>query len=72
MELKRAREGGHCVDDLALKENFYSNLQKLDTYFILFDQVTIVDTSGFDYVALVISKKCNVYQWRPNHFDLTV
>lgn len=66
--LKRARERGHNVDDLTLRENFYGNLQKLDTYFILFDNVTIVDTSGFVHVGLVILKNGQCVSVAPKSF----
>lgn len=53
----RAKEGGHNVDPLTLRNNFYGNLEKLDKYFPMFDTVTIVDTSGIEHRCFVILKK---------------
>ncbi len=53
----RAKEGGHYVDPLTLSDNFYGNLEKLDKYFLIFDSVTIVDTSGIEHIALAVLKK---------------
>jgi predicted ABC-type ATPase len=55
--IARAKEGGHNVDPLTLRNNFYGNLEKLDKYFSIFDTVTIVDTSGIEHYCLVILKK---------------
>lgn len=50
----RAKEGGHNVDPLTLRNNFYGNLEKLDKFFTMFDTVTIVDTSTIEHQCLAI------------------
>lgn len=52
--ITRAKEGGHNVDPLTLRNNFYGNLEKLNKFFTLFNTVTIVDTSTVEHVGLVI------------------
>jgi predicted ABC-type ATPase len=52
--ITRSKEGGHYVDPLTLRSNFYGNLEKLDMYFSIFDSVTIIDTSGTEHIGLVV------------------
>lgn len=49
----RAYEGGHYVDPMTIKFNYYGNLEKLDKYYSLFDSVRIFDTSGVEHIELV-------------------
>ena len=42
---ERTSEGGHYVDPVTLKNNFYGNLEKLDVYQNLIDDLIIIDTS---------------------------
>ena len=53
----RALEGGHYVDPLTLSANFYGNLEKLDKYYIMFDSVEVIDTSGIEHTGLAILEK---------------
>lgn len=41
----RVKKGGHYVDPMTIKDNFYGNLEKLNIYFYLFDHLRIIDTS---------------------------
>jgi len=41
----RAKLGGHYVQPAEVEANFYGNLEKPNKYYILFDIVTIIDTS---------------------------
>ncbi|MEX8548299.1 MAG: zeta toxin family protein [Mucilaginibacter sp.] len=49
---ERVTEGGHYVDPQTLFNNFYGNLQKLNTHHILIDDLTIVDTSEITHKIL--------------------
>ncbi|MFZ6024713.1 MAG: hypothetical protein ACOYVG_09725 [Bacteroidota bacterium] len=53
----RKEEGGHYVDPQTLSANFYGNLEKLDKYFMIFNSVTIIDTSGIEHIGLAVLKK---------------
>jgi predicted ABC-type ATPase len=53
----RAKEGGHYVDPFTIASNYYGNLEKLDKYFLMFDSVTIVDTSSIEHIGLAVLKK---------------
>lgn len=50
---ERVIEGGHYVDPQTLTNNFYGNLQKLDTYYLLIDDLTIIDTSEINHRILL-------------------
>jgi predicted ABC-type ATPase len=50
---ERVTEGGHYVDVTTLKNNFYGNLEKLNIYYPLIDDLTIVDTSKIDHRILL-------------------
>ncbi|GAA4805114.1 hypothetical protein GCM10023231_37850 [Olivibacter ginsenosidimutans] len=45
-------EGGHYVDPETLCNNFYGNLEKLNLYHRLIDDLTIVDTSEINHRIL--------------------
>jgi predicted ABC-type ATPase len=57
----RTYEGGHYVDPLTVKSNFYGNLEKLDKYYYLFNTVRIFDTSGIEHIELVKLKNGKPY-----------
>lgn len=50
---ERVTEGGHYVDGTTLMNNFYGNLEKLNIYYSLIDDLTIVDTSKIDHRILL-------------------
>jgi len=52
--IARSNEGGHYVDPQTLSDNFYGNLEKLDTHFAMFDSVQIVDTSEAEHKVLCV------------------
>lgn len=52
--LIRAKEGGHFVDDLTLRENFFGNLVQLNNRFRIFDSILILDTSTLEHVRLML------------------
>jgi len=43
--LDRAKQGGHNVPLYELRSNFYGNLVTLNSYYRLFDEIVIIDTS---------------------------
>ncbi|WP_295720767.1 zeta toxin family protein [Mucilaginibacter sp.] len=49
---ERVTEGGHYVDPQTLNNNFYGNLEKLNIYHSLIDDLTIVDTSEINHRIL--------------------
>lgn len=50
--LDRSTLGGHYVDPLTVRDNFYGNLEKLNTYFPLIDHLKIFDTSDVNHILL--------------------
>lgn len=52
--LIRAKEGGHFVDDLTLRENFFGNLEQLNKRFSIFDSILILDTSTLEHLRLML------------------
>jgi predicted ABC-type ATPase len=50
--IERAKEGGHYVSRRTIEDNFYGNLEKLNKYFELIDNLTIVDTSEANHVII--------------------
>jgi predicted ABC-type ATPase len=50
----RSNEGGHYVDPLTIRDNYFGNLEKLDKYFSMFDSVTLIDTSGIEHIGLAV------------------
>lgn len=50
---ERVTEGGHYVDPQTLRNNFYGNLEKLNIYYHLIDDLTIVDTSEINHQILL-------------------
>lgn len=52
--LIRAKEGGHNVDPLTLRDNFYGNLNFVNTKFPIFDILEIIETSEAEHRALAV------------------
>jgi len=50
--LDRTNKGGHYVPRLIIEDNFYGNLEKLNKYHSLINDLTIIDTSQAKHVAL--------------------
>jgi predicted ABC-type ATPase len=48
----RSKEGGHYVPPIEVEANFYGNLEKLNQYFPIIDDLQIIDTSETKHVAL--------------------
>ena len=51
--LIRAKEGGHNVDPLTLRENYFGNLIQVDCRFDMFDSLKIIDTSEMEHRDLL-------------------
>lgn len=49
----RSKEGGHYVPPVEVEANFYGNLEKLNQYFLIIDNLQIVDTSETVHMVLV-------------------
>lgn len=60
-------EGGHYVDPDTLRNNFFGNLEKLNTYHKLVDDMTIVDTSQINNKILFRSVDQRVEVAAPRH-----
>jgi len=43
--IERSKTGGHYVNPIEIDMNFRGNLQKLDQYFLIIDDLQIIDTS---------------------------
>lgn len=63
--LIRAKEGGHFVDMLTLRTNYYGNLLQLDRHVELFDSLRIIDTSEAEHQVLVIMEKGKMKEFAP-------
>jgi predicted ABC-type ATPase len=48
----RVSEGGHYVDRLTIEANFSGNLEKLNKYYTLFDNIQIIDTSDLNHILI--------------------
>lgn len=51
--LIRAKEGGHNVDPLTLRDNYYGNLRQVNHRYSLFDTLKIIDTSELEHRDLL-------------------
>ncbi|WP_081659225.1 zeta toxin family protein [Pedobacter glucosidilyticus] len=49
----RVSEGGHYVNKSTIDANFTGNLEKLDKYFSLMDELIIIDSSEIDHKLLL-------------------
>lgn len=56
----RAKDGGHYVDPETVSANFYGNPSQLDQHFLVFDSVTLIDTSEAQHEVLCILKNGTV------------
>jgi len=50
--IDRAKEGGHYVQPLTIRDNFYGNLEKLNLHHAIIDDLRIIDTSETDHILL--------------------
>ena len=50
--LDRTKQGGHYVDKRTIDDNFYGNLDKLNFYFRMADNLQIIDTSEFEHLLI--------------------
>ena len=50
--IDRAKEGGHYVPPLTVRDNFYGNMEKLNLHYAIIDNLQIIDTSETDHVLL--------------------
>jgi predicted ABC-type ATPase len=50
--IDRARLGGRYIPPAVIRDNFYGNLEKLDKYFPIMDNLKIMDTSGVGHIIL--------------------
>lgn len=78
---ERVTEGGHYVDPETLNNNFYGNLDKLNKYHTMIDDLTIVDTSEISHRILfkTIQKQVEFHvkrdelpEWFINHLPAIV
>jgi predicted ABC-type ATPase len=53
--LERSQTGGHYVDPVTVRDNYYGNLEKLNEHFGMFDSVKVVDTSSTEHITIVIA-----------------
>ncbi|GGH08859.1 hypothetical protein FAZ19_02395 [Sphingobacterium alkalisoli] len=51
--LIRAKEGGHHVDPLTLRENYFGNLHQVNDRYQLFNTLKVIDTSELEHKDLV-------------------
>ncbi|TDS13856.1 zeta toxin family protein [Sphingobacterium paludis] len=51
--LIRAREGGHNVDLLTIRDNYFGNLRQLNDRRSLFNTIKVIDTSELEHKDLV-------------------
>jgi len=49
---ERVTDAGHYVDRQTIEANFYGNLQKLNIYYYIVDELTIIDTTDIDHRIL--------------------
>ncbi len=60
--IDRVKEGGHYVDRRTIEDNFYGNLEKLNKYFKIIDDLTIVDTSEAKHKVLAKLSKGQIVE----------
>jgi predicted ABC-type ATPase len=53
---ERVTTGGHYVERNTIEANFYGNLEKLNIYYSLIDNLTIIDTSNVTHKILFNAK----------------
>jgi predicted ABC-type ATPase len=52
--LDKTKEGGHYVEPKTVLSNFFGNMEKLNTYFSIFNNMQIVDTSETENKVLCV------------------
>ncbi|HLX92971.1 MAG TPA: zeta toxin family protein [Puia sp.] len=50
--IDRSRIGGRYIPPPVIRDNFYGNLEKLDQYFVIIDNLKILDSSGVSHILL--------------------
>ena len=50
--LRRVKQGGHFVDRRTVEDNFYGNLEKLNVYFSIIDNLQIIDSSEAEHLLI--------------------
>jgi len=63
--LIRAKEGGHNVDPLTLRDNYFGNLHQVDRRFLIFDSLKIIDTSEMEHRDLIFILNGNIREFLP-------
>lgn len=66
---ERVTEGGHYVDPTTLRANFFGNLEKLNKYYPIIDDLTIVDTSEINH-RILFKKVQNKIEFHVDKGDL--
>lgn len=51
--VERSKSGGHYVPPMEVESNFYGNLEKLNQYFPIIDDLQVVDTSEAVHIILL-------------------
>jgi predicted ABC-type ATPase len=51
--VERSKSGGHYVSPIEVESNFFGNLDKLNQYYSIIDDLTIVDTSETGHIVLL-------------------
>lgn len=60
--LIRAKEGGHHVDPLTLRDNYFGNLRQVNNRYHLFNTLKVIDTSELEHRDLVFIQNGNVIE----------
>jgi predicted ABC-type ATPase len=50
--LRRVKQGGHFVDRRTIEDNFYGNLEKLNIYFPIINNLQIIDSSQAEHLLI--------------------
>lgn len=71
--IDRSKEGGHYVPPLTVRDNYYGNLEKLNQYHTVIDNLRIFDSSGTEHTLLLqlINGKieyCAIFEMLPSWF----
>jgi predicted ABC-type ATPase len=51
--IDRSKEGGHYVPPLTVRDNYYGNLEKLNMYYQVIDNLRIFDSSEAEHILLM-------------------
>lgn len=64
--IDRAKQGGHNVPVYEIESNFYGNLNTLNKYYRLFDELLVIDTSkSLQPKVLMHMRKSEVLSYAP-------